>query len=90
MRLLNASQNLERLSKCVRKVSLRVRKVNWQTVLNGQNQVGSIWKVCVKGDTRHRLNGCQIIRGTGWCCEVCEKGSYSSLVFKRSYLRFVL
>jgi hypothetical protein len=90
MRLLNALQNLERLSKCVRKVSLSERKVNWHSVLNGQNQVGSIWKVCVTCETHHRLNGCQIINGTGWCCEVCEKGSYSSEVFRGSYLRFVL
>jgi len=29
------------LSKCVRKVNRRVRKVNWQTFLNGQIQAES-------------------------------------------------
>lgn len=42
MRLLDASQNLKRLSKCVRNVNKGARKVNWQAFLNGQIQAESI------------------------------------------------
>ena len=41
MRLLDASQNLKRLSKCVRKVNKSARKVNWHSFLNGQIQAES-------------------------------------------------